>query len=165
MSAERFLDTNVLVYFFDRDEPETARRSREILAGAGNVVSTQVLQEFYVVSTRKLAPALAPSDALAALRNMTVLCSVLPVDTPLVLAAARRSAEARLPFRDALVVEAAVRGGCQVLFSEDMRHGRVFDGRLTVHNPYVDLGPAGAGMVHDAPRSRPAPRAAASRRR
>lgn len=59
MSDKTFLDTNVLVYRFDDDEPAKQARAREILDTEGPrgslVLSTQVLQEFYVTVTRKLA--------------------------------------------------------------------------------------------------------------
>jgi predicted nucleic acid-binding protein len=146
--GERFIDTNVLVYLFDADAPEKARRSRELLAASGNVVSTQVLQEFYAVVTRKLSPPLRPADAQAALRQFTRLCRVVTLDAALVLAAARRSAEEQVSFWDALVIEAARSAGCRVLLTEDLHHGRVFDQRLVVHDPYADVG--GAGLAQDA---------------
>jgi len=62
-----FFDTNVLVYLFDADSPDKRKRARALFqahAGAGDILlSTQVLQEFYVVVTRKLA---RPLDAAAA---------------------------------------------------------------------------------------------------
>lgn len=153
MSAERFLDTNVLVYLFDQDAPAKATRSQELLARGDNTLSTQVLQEFYVVTTRKLRPPLPPQGALAALRRLGRVCGVVPLDAGTVLAAAQRCTDARLSFWDALIVESALGAGCRVLFSEDLQHGRVFDGRLTVHNPYLDLSD-GAGRAHDAPTGR-----------
>lgn len=149
LAGERFVDTNVLVYLFDSDAPEKARRSRELLSASGNVLSTQVLQEFYAVVTRKLSPPLRPADAQAALRQFTRLCRVVTLDAPLVLAAARRSAEEQVSFWDALVVEAACSAGCRVLLTEDLHHGRVFDERLVVHDPYVDV--SGAGLASDGP--------------
>ncbi|HET6582305.1 MAG TPA: PIN domain-containing protein [Nannocystaceae bacterium] len=55
MTDRVFVDTNVLVYAFDRDEPAKRKRSLAILEGEDDLVlSTQVLQEFYVTVTRKL---------------------------------------------------------------------------------------------------------------
>src|SRR5229473_3271201 len=66
MSADStFFDTNVLVYLFDRNAAAKQRRAQALLADLtpSIVISTQVLQEFYVTVTRKLSPALSPKDA------------------------------------------------------------------------------------------------------
>jgi len=137
MSGRAFLDTNVLVYLFDRDTPAKQRRAREVLEteGGSAAVSTQVLQEFYVTVTRKLGQPLAEKDAEAAVRDLAAL-EVVPVDTPLVLAAIARSRADRLSLWDALVVESALRAGCRRLLTEDLQDGRLF-GRLRVENPFA----------------------------
>ena len=98
------------------------------------MVSTQVLQEFYVIATRKLDPAL---DAAKAHRAVQHLCAlpVVSVDPDMVLSAIRRSQAAQLSFWDSLIVEAAVHGQCQVLLSEDLQDGRVMDG-VRIENPF-----------------------------
>lgn len=137
MSGRAFLDTNVLVYLFDRDTPAKQQRAREVLAAEGGSasVSTQVLQEFYVTVTRKLGQPLAEKDAEAAVRDLAAL-EVVPIDTPLVLAAIARSRADRLSLWDALVVESALRSGCRRLLTEDLQDGRLF-GRLRVENPFA----------------------------
>lgn len=139
MSAERyFLDTNVLVYLFDGDTPARQTRAREILQTYGAtgqlVISTQVLQEFYVTVTRKLAKPLAPEIAYRAVQNLTALpvCQVTP---ELVLSAIQRSLSVHLSFWDALIVQAALESGAAALWSEDLQHGQVIDG-LRIENPF-----------------------------
>lgn len=133
-----FFDTNILVYLFDAGATAKQRRARELLAGhthAGEtLLSTQVLQEFYVAVTRKLAVPLAPGDAQEALRELAVMPTVR-VDTPLILFAARLSVERKLSFWDALIVQAAIEGGAARLYSEDMQHGQVISG-VTIENPF-----------------------------
>jgi predicted nucleic acid-binding protein len=133
-----FFDTNVLVYVFDRDSPEKSRRAHELMRGhvasGGLVLSTQVLQEFYVTVTRKLARPLPEATALAALLRLATLPTV-QVDTRLVLDAARRSQALALSFWDTLIIQAAIEGGATRLLSEDLQHGRDFDG-VTVQNPF-----------------------------
>ena len=69
----RFLDTNVLVYLFDIDAPEKKAAVTGLFESEGAsgllILSTQVLQEFYVVVTRKLARPLAPEVAEQAVRD------------------------------------------------------------------------------------------------
>jgi predicted nucleic acid-binding protein len=133
-----FFDTNVLVYAFDRDSPEKSRIAHALMRGhvatGGLLLSTQVLQEFYVVVTRKLARPLPEDTAFAALQRLAALPTV-HVDTRLVLEAARRSQALTLSFCDALIVQAAIEGGATYLLSEDLQHGRRIDG-VTIQNPF-----------------------------
>ncbi|MGA8053556.1 MAG: PIN domain-containing protein, partial [Burkholderiales bacterium] len=89
-----FFDTNVLVYLFDAGARAKQRRARELLArhtrSGETLLSTQVLQEFYVAVTRKLATPLPPDAAFDALRELSVLPTVR-VDTPLILSAVQLS--------------------------------------------------------------------------
>ena len=143
MSDDRkvFVDTNVFVYLFDRSAPAKRERARRLIeaenAGRGLVISTQVLQEFHVSVTRKLEVPLSPAEAEKAARNLTAL-QVIGVDTGMVLDAIVRSREHKLAFWDALIVQAALAGGCSALLSEDLQHGREF-GALRIENPFRTL--------------------------
>jgi predicted nucleic acid-binding protein len=136
MSARTFVDTNVLVYLFDRDAPEKRRRARALLAELQQraVVSTQVLQEFFVSVTRKLARPLPEDEAEAAVRDLASL-EVIELDVPLVLRAIGRARRQRLSLWDALIVEAALAGSCEVLFTEDLQHNQRLDA-LRIENPF-----------------------------
>ena len=132
-----FFDTDILVYLFDSGVPAKQRRARELLEShtrAGEtLLSTQVLQEFYVAVTRKLATPLEPGVAYDAVRELAVLPAVR-VDIPLILSAIRLSQQRQISFWDALIVRAALEGGASILYSEDLQHGQSFD-TLTVQNP------------------------------
>ena len=132
-----FFDTNILVYLFDAGVPAKQRRARELLEShtrAGEtLLSTQVLQEFYVAVTRKLASTLEPGVAYEAVRELAVLPAVR-VDIPLILSAIQLSQQRQISFWDALIVRAALEGGASILYSEDLQHGQSFD-TLTVQNP------------------------------
>ncbi len=136
MSDRVFLDTNVLVYLFDADEPGKRAVAARLLEEHGEqaALSTQVLQEFYVAVTRKLGKPLNEAEAEAAVRHLAAL-DVVVVDTGIILAAVQLSRRHRIAFRDALIVEAALSRGCTTLLSEDMQDGRRFD-TLTVANPF-----------------------------
>lgn len=105
-----FLDTNILVYMFDRDSPVKRATARKIFRSEGAVgnlvLSTQVLQEFYVSVTRKLAVPLRPESAYRTTRHLSTL-PLVAIDSPLVLSAIRRSQQLSLSFWDALIVESA----------------------------------------------------------
>lgn len=134
-----FFDTNVLVYLFDSDEPEKKARAQkcfEETAETGRtILSTQVLQEFYWVVTRRLASPLPPEVAEEAVRDFSRL-PLVQVSAPMILAAITRSRHANFSFWDALVVEAALAGGADRLLTEDLQHGQDIDG-MRVQNPFL----------------------------
>lgn len=136
MTVRAFLDTNVVVYLFDSDEPDKQATARSLLASPDYqfVVSTQVLGEFYVTVTRKLARPLDAATAAAAVDRLGELF-VVGTDAALVRSAIRTTREAQLSYWDALVVEAAASLPCEVLLSEDMAHGAVLRG-VRVVNPF-----------------------------
>lgn len=134
-----FVDTNVFVYLFDRDAPEKSRVAQDILQRQQRdlelVISTQVLQEFYVAVTRKLARPVPADVAERAVRDLSRL-SVVAATTDLVMDAISLSGRESFSFWDAMIVEAAHRASVEQLLSEDMQDGRVI-GSLTIHNPFL----------------------------
>jgi predicted nucleic acid-binding protein len=106
---------------------------REVEAGSA-VLSTQVLQEFYVSVTRKLASPLPPEVAEARVRDFSDL-PLVRVDAPLILAAIARSRSLGFSFWDALILEAALSAGAERLLTEDLQHGQEIES-LRVENPF-----------------------------
>lgn len=139
MSARAFIDTNVLVYLFDGRAPAKQRAAGQLLQKlaaerVATVISTQVLQEAYVALTRKLA--MEPGEALASLHGMEAAgFSIENISAPLIWRGAVLSAQHRITFWDALIIESARAAQCAVLYSEDLQDGRAFDG-VTVRNPF-----------------------------
>ncbi|HET8655558.1 MAG TPA: PIN domain-containing protein [Longimicrobiaceae bacterium] len=133
-----FLDTNVLVYLFDADAPEKQSRAQRLFesesAQGRCVLSTQVLQEFYVAATRKLRRPLDPRDAEQAVHDLSRL-PVVQVDPGMIRAAISRSLTAGFSFRNSLIVEAAVASGADRLYTEDLQHGQRI-GTLEVVDPF-----------------------------
>ena len=133
-----FFDTNILVYLFDSgagDKRTVAGALLRQTASEGHViVSTQILQEFYVVTTRKLAVPLSSEAAERAVRDLAAY-SVIQFDPALILSGIQCGRRHRLSFWDGLVVQAALQGGAETLFTEDMQHGSKIDG-LRIENPF-----------------------------
>lgn len=139
MSGRVFVDTNVFVYAFDDRDRAKQERALAVLSGGARgelVLSTQVLQEFFVAVTRKLARPLPVADAEQAVRWMSRL-PLVQVDAPMVLAAIGTHRRHTLSFWDALVVEAASTAGCERLLTEDLQDGMRF-GNVTVEDPFKD---------------------------
>ncbi len=138
MSAEVvFVDTNVLVYLFDADAPRKQVRARAVLNEVADsaIISTQVLGEFHVAVTRKLARPLAFEQAQVAVEALCEL-RVRPIHEGLVRAAIRRSQASRLSYWDTLIVETAIEADAAVLLTEDMQDGQQF-GVMRVANPFL----------------------------
>ena len=138
MSAERaFLDTNVLVYVFDHDEPEKAQRAKDLLEQAKPdelALSAQVLGEFYVTVTRKLRRPLDADLATQAVDWLSLL-KVISLDSALVKDAIQISRSSQLSYWDGLIVASAASCGCERLLTEDLNDGQVIAG-VRIENPF-----------------------------
>jgi predicted nucleic acid-binding protein len=139
MNDKWFGDTNVLVYAFDNSEPEKQEKAKKLLITKGAegkiVLSTQVLQEFFVVVTRKLNPPLSEDLAYKAVCDFAEYPLVLIDKLFLILRAIKSAESDGFSFWDALIVEAALQSECKILLTEDMQHGRSIDG-LRIENPF-----------------------------
>ena len=142
MSAERplsFVDTNVLVYAFERGDSARKRAAQrlmdELVAEDRLRVSTQVLQELFVTLTRKVAQPCSAREALAVMEDLAAW-PLMVVDFEAIRAAVELASEAGLSFWDALIVVAASRSGATVLYTEDMNDGQEVLG-VRIRNPFV----------------------------
>jgi len=133
-----FVDTNVLVYAFDRSGSAKQRAAQRLLNELMEQdrlrVSTQVLQELYVTLTRKARACCSSGEALAVLEDLAAW-PLMVVDYGAIRAAVRLGEQAKLSFWDALVVVAAARSGAAVLYTEDMNDGQEILG-VRVRNPF-----------------------------
>ena len=133
-----FLDTNILIYAVDPDEPEkspiAAALVEEHLVEGDGRISVQVLREFYSAS-RKLSQPLSDEQARGMVRYFATF-SPLTEDARMVLGAVRRSQEYMLSFWDALIVESAILAGANRLLTEDLQHGQEIE-NLRVENPFL----------------------------
>lgn len=131
-----FLDTNILVYAVEDESSDKHRRAKELveehLVNGDGFISVQVLREFYSVCRRLKVP-LSDVDAANLVREFS-LFRVLPEDTRLVALVTERVRDG-FSFRDALIVESALRGGADQLLTEDMQDGRVVEG-MRITNPF-----------------------------
>ena len=134
-----FVDTNILAYAHDssdpRRQPIAAALLDELWRDRSGVLSTQVLTEFYAVTTRKFDPPLSRREARA-LVDAYAAWPVVQVDPALIVAASALEERPSLSFWDALIVEAARRAGADRLVSEDLQHRRRIAG-LVIENPFA----------------------------
>jgi len=142
MSADRslvFVDSNILVYAYDRSAGEKWQRARDLLdqlwSDAQGCVSVQVLQEFYVAITQKVQKPLAQQAAADIVRDLSYWKLHAPVAED-VLGAIDLQRRHRISFWDAMILWSAAQRGCTTIWSEDLSANRDYDG-VVVRNPFT----------------------------
>ena len=139
MKGRVFFDTNILIYADDADAGAKRGRAQQVIEAALNngngVLSTQVLQEYFVVATRKLGlPAEIAQKKVEVLATMTVIA----IGVEHVVEAIKLHRLYGFSFWDCLILHCAKVAGCPRLLSEDLQHGRSIEG-VTIENPFVGL--------------------------
>ncbi len=135
MNGKTFVDTNVLIYAHDIDagpKHEIAKGvMREVWSNRAGLLSTQVLQEFYVNVTRKIASPLPKVSARYA--SWCIESTLVDIST-----AFRIEDESQIGFWDALIIASAAKGGATRLISEDLNSGQTVMG-VAVENPFAAI--------------------------
>ena len=138
--AYQFVDTNVLVYAHDVTAGAKHERARELVtsfweSGYG-CLSTQVMQEFYVTVTRKVARPL-PGDVAARIVADLAAWHVHVPEVADALDAIEIHRRYGISYWDALVIRSALGLGCQCIWSEDLNPGQAY-ADIPVLNPFTD---------------------------
>jgi predicted nucleic acid-binding protein len=138
MNGRTFLDSNILVYAHDRGtgrKHEIAQALIEALwQERSGVMSTQVLQEFYVNVRRKAKRPITLSEVRRLLEDYLTWEIVVNTGES-ILEALEIEQQYGLSFWDALIVQAANASGAHLLYSEDLNHGQMY-GTVEVRNPF-----------------------------
>ncbi len=139
MSDKTFVDTNILVYAHDLDAGEKNTVARKLLTELWEsrlgIVSTQVLQEFYITLTRKIQRPLDVPTVRRLVRNYSAWEIVVNGVQNIFQATEIQEAH-RLSFWDALIVSAAFAGNAATIITEDLSHGQQIEGIL-IQNPFL----------------------------
>jgi predicted nucleic acid-binding protein len=132
MSDRVLVNSNILVYAYDRAATAKQRQAVEVLdhlvTTSSGALSTQVLAEFFVTVTRKIAYPLSLREAEVRIQNLLRAWPVIEVTGMIVLEAARGVREHRFSFWDAQIWAAAKLNQIPVVFSEDFSDGRITEG-------------------------------------
>ena len=133
----RFVDTNVLLYAVSTvpGEAGKAAAARQVLEATDLALSVQVLQEFYVQATRGTRSDRLSHDQASGLIESWLRFTVGEIAVPLVQAALGATGRYRISYWDAMIIESARALGCGTVLSEDLAHGRDYDG-VRVRNPF-----------------------------
>jgi predicted nucleic acid-binding protein len=133
-----FLDTNIILYAYDVSAGEKHQIANKIVldlwdSGLG-VISTQVLQEFFVNVTQKIPKPLNIKLARDIVSDF-LKWDVVINDGESIFEAIEILLRYRYSFWDSMIIEAARRSGAELLLSENLRHAQLIDG-LTIENPF-----------------------------
>jgi predicted nucleic acid-binding protein len=134
------LDTNVVVYNFDHNEPVKGPQAQALLvqvfAAGQPLLSTQVLSEFYWTVTRKIRLRLSHDEAVAEVNRLKALARVVPVTWEVLEKALEVIARHGMSLWDAQIFASAVLNSVTIILSEDFQHGRTIEG-VTFLNPFA----------------------------
>lgn len=141
MSAERwFFDTNILVYLFDPQAPDKQAAARGLWRRACDeaipILSTQVLQEFFVTVTRSAKQGLPLPEARRVVLDFAVIAEMMAITVPLIERAIGRIETSGFSFWDSLIIETAIAANARRLWTEDLQHGQVIE-TLQICNPFA----------------------------
>lgn len=134
MSDRVFFDTTILIYALSEGDPRAA--AAENLLNSGGLISVQVLNEFVSVARRKLG--MPWDDVVEALSAIRMLCEPpVPLAVEVHESALQIAQRYEFNIYDALILAAALEGGCTVLYSEDIKDSQRIDS-LTIRNPFLN---------------------------
>lgn len=146
MSGDKvFVDTNIIVYAYDKDAGKKNQIALNLVkdlwhSGLG-VLSTQVLQEFFVTITNKISAPLDIVKATGIVKNLSKW-NVIINDVNTLISAIEIHQEHKFSFWDSMIIAAAIKGGAKTLLSEDLSDNQELDG-LTIKNPFKIFGSSG----------------------
>jgi predicted nucleic acid-binding protein len=139
MADRVMVDTNVLLYAYDRGEPSKQPQALALLDrlavnGLG-VLTSQVLAEFFVNATRRLRPPLTTEEAYGCIQNYLLSWVILDISGPIVLEAVRGARTYQMSYWDAQIWSSAKMNQIPVVFSEDFGPRVIIEGVRFV-NPF-----------------------------
>jgi predicted nucleic acid-binding protein len=139
MTDKVFVDTNILVYAHDLDAGNKHDQAAEIVSqlweSRNGVLSTQVLQEFYVTLTRKVSSTLSKLEARKLVQKYSHWHLVLN-DPSIIIQASEIEESNNISYWDALIVSAAYSQNVPTILTEDLNHGQIIEG-IFIRNPFI----------------------------
>ena len=130
-----FFDTNILIYSVDAANKGKHDRARDLLAEYtrinGGVISTQVVQEYYVVMAGKLK--IKPHLVKELIKQLDY--QIVDVSFDIIIQAIDIQVDYQISFWDSLIVSSAITAGCHKILTEDLNHHQRIRSIL-IENPF-----------------------------
>ena len=136
MRDKVFLDTNILIYMYAKDDENKRKVAQQVLDDNICLTSIQVLNEISNVLSKKFL--LSTMQILSILDNIEMVCDdALPVQRETINTALRIKDRYGFSFFDCLMLASAIEGNCHVIFTEDMSDGQIINETLKIVNPFT----------------------------
>lgn len=140
MNDKIFIDTNILVYAYNLQANIKAETARDLIKliweNENGVISMQVIQEFYVILTKKIRTPLLPQKAIEMISRYFAW-QVVENNKETLIKASQLEEKYRIPFRDAHILAAAIQGHADLLLTENLPHGKEIESVL-IENPFTE---------------------------
>lgn len=138
MNGKILIDTNLWVYLYAKSSQKKHVRVRQVVADhfQAIVISTQILGELYHVLTKKSLT--TKEQARTVVLEMMTVFPVLEIDPIQVVQAMDINLKYGYSYWDSLVIATALSRDCSLVYSEDMGHNQMIEGRIRIVNPLVD---------------------------
>lgn len=138
-----FIDTNILVYLFDKSEKEKQTRVKKLISDlllqTRMFVSVQVINEFISVTGKKIANPISPAQQREIIEFINDIFIITPLNEVTTLNALEISQKYKLSFWDSLIISSALENICSILYSEDTQSGfSIFD-KIKIVNPFTKV--------------------------
>ncbi len=140
MKDKYFIDTNIFIYSFDKKNQIKKEASCSLIQRAlddnNGCISSQVIQEFLNVSLKKFNPPLLIQDSINYLNSVLIPLCEIYTSADLYIKTLEISERWKYSFYDSMIIAAALRTDCSILYSEDLLHGQKIQS-LAISNPFV----------------------------
>ena len=140
MTDKIFLDTNILVYLFDKSEKQKQDVIKNLIGEhiqkSKIFISVQVINEFISITSKKITFPILPDKQNKIIELLNELFLISPLYYKTTLNALKILGRYKLSFWDSLIVSSALENNCNILFTEDMQNGLVLDDNLEIVNPF-----------------------------
>ncbi len=139
LHIKKFVDTNILIYAYDISAKEKHNISKNIISEIWNLqngyISIQVLQEFYITTTRKVHIPLSKDESIGIIKELS-LWNVYSPNKEDIVVAINLQDKYMISFWDAMILMSAKKCNCSILFTEDLNNNQIYDG-VTAINPFL----------------------------
>ena len=135
MKDRVFLDTNILIYLYSENEIEKQEVSENLVDNYVPIISTQVINEISNVMIRKFN--LEPATVSQMVEELAESCIVNMISIENIQDALKLVETHKYSYYDSLIIASALESECGILYSEDMQHGQIIEGRLEIVNPFT----------------------------
>jgi predicted nucleic acid-binding protein len=140
MTDRIFFDTNIAVYLFDTSEKEKHFRINDLLSehiGKFSLcISSQVVNEFVIITTGRIKNPISFEKQKEILKFLKIIFVISPLTVDTSQTAVDLKLKYRFSYWDCLILASALENGCSVIYSEDMQHNQVIEGKLRIINPF-----------------------------